>query len=123
MNSKLENRNILNKYIYLINNLFIGKEAVFEKDRVYIFMGLKDEDIELPYKLTEELVYRIGLFEQNSGSYKCSSYVLLDSTKLRTWFDEQSRVTYSINTIDFDRFEPAIRQLRRIKNLYILLNK
>ncbi len=116
----IENSEILNEFVYLINNLFYGKEVIKEyisNELTYrLWMGLYDSDIDLPCRETEYLVNRSGLFEKESGSLSRSSYVLKNKTELKSWLDSQKE-NYLLNEINIGDFEVPIKMLRRVKNL------
>jgi hypothetical protein len=117
------NIEIINEYIYLINELFIGKEVVVEvtdKLRCYLFMGLTESDIELPTSCINTLINNSGIFKQDSGSLQTSVHVLHDKEHLKAWCNQQVK-NYLLNEPDLKSFEPAIKCLRRINNLNKLL--
>ena len=114
----------VNEYIYLINEIFIGKEViVYYKNNTKTFslyMGLKNNDINLPFEETNELIFESGLFQQETGSFNQDSYILKDLSELKNWFNKQID-NKKINSINIEKFEPVIKQLRRLKNLDKLL--
>ena len=115
----------VNKYIYLINELFIGKEVIVYYNKITgeknysLWMGLENFDISLPDNI-DELIFKSGLFVQESGSKNQDTYVLKDISELKEWINFQL-INYDIKDIDIDIFEPAIKKLRRINNLDKLL--
>ena len=124
----MNKKEILNKYIYLINELFIGKEVIVyyywekshhEQKTYSLWMGLENYDISLPNNI-DEFIFKSGLFVQESGSKNQDTYVLKDISELKDWLDFQL-INYNIKDIDVDIFEPAIKKLRRINNLDKLL--
>lgn len=122
----MNRKEIVNKYIYLINQLFIGKEVIvyypnkvtFEKT-YSLWMGLENYEISLPNE-TYELIFNTGLFVQESGSKNQDTYVLKDISELKEWINFQV-INYNIKDIDIEVFEPAIKKLRRVNNLDKLL--
>jgi hypothetical protein len=114
----------VNKYIYLINELFIGKEVIVYYNKITgeknysLWMGLENFDISLPDNI-DELIFKSGLFVQESGSKNQDTYVLKDISELKEWVNFV--INYDIKDIDIDIFEPAIKKLRRINNLDKLL--
>ena len=124
----MNRKEIVNKYIYLINQLFIGKEVIVyydwkkshhEQKSYCLWMGLENYDISLPNNI-DEFIFKSGLFVQESGSKNQDTYVLKDISELKDWLDFQL-INYNIKDIDVDIFEPAIKKLRRINNLDKLL--
>ena len=81
-------------------------------------MGLENFDISLPDNI-DELIFKSGLFVQESGSKNQDTYVLKDISELKEWVNFV--INYDIKDIDIDIFEPAIKKLRRINNLDKLL--
>ena len=122
----MNRKEIVNKYIYLINQLFIGKEVIvyypnkvtFEKN-YSLWMGLENYEISLPNE-TYELIFNTGLFVQESSSKNQDTYVLKDISELKEWINFQV-INYNIKDIDIEVFEPAIKKLRRVNNLDKLL--
>lgn len=117
------NVEIINEYIYLINELFFGKEVVVEstnKLRCYLFMGLTENDIELPTSCINSIINNSGIFKQDSGSLSRSVHVLHDKEYLKKWCNQQVK-NYLLNEPNVKSFEPAIKKLRRINNLDKLL--
>jgi hypothetical protein len=110
-----ENTLILKNYLYIINKLFINKEVVidYKHHTAYIWMGLKNIDIELPYEKTKKLV-NIGIFEQDGGSFKRMVYILKDKTQLKQWFEKQSYNNY-LNSNDLTEYNSIIQQIERDK--------
>lgn len=114
----------VNKYIYLINELFIGKEVIVYYNKITgeknysLWMGLENFDISLPDNI-DELIFKSGLLVQESGSKNQDTYVLKDISELKEWVNFV--INYDIKDIDIDIFEPAIKKLRRINNLDKLL--
>jgi hypothetical protein len=82
-------------------------------------MGLENYDISLPDNI-DELIFKSGLFVQESGSKNQDTYVLKDISELKEWINFQL-INYNIKDIDTEIFEPAIKKLRRINNLDKLL--
>jgi len=128
----MNKKEIVSKYIYLINQLFIGKEVIvyypnkvtFEKT-YSLWMGLENYEISLPNE-TYELIFNTGLFVQESSSKNQDTYVLKDISELKEWINFQVnfcdvRINYNIKDIDIEVFEPAIKKLRRVNNLDKLL--
>jgi hypothetical protein len=124
----MNRKEIVNKYIYLINQLFIGKEVIVyydwekshhEQKTYSLWMGLENYDISLPDNI-DELIFKSGLFVQESGSKNQDTYVLKDISELKEWINFQL-INYNIKDIDTEIFEPAIKKLRRINNLDKLL--
>jgi hypothetical protein len=123
----MNRKEIVNKYIYLINELFIGKEVIVyydwkksrhEQKTYSLWMGLENYDISLPDNI-DELIFKSGLFVQESGSKNQDTYVLKDISELKGWINFV--INYNIKDIDTKPFEPAIKKLRRINNLHKLL--
>jgi hypothetical protein len=118
------NIEIINEYIYLINELFFGKEVVIEsvnnEIKCYIFMGLTEFDIELPISCINTLINNSGIFKKDSGSLKRSVYILQDIDYLNKWCNQQKN-NYLLNEPDVKSFESTIKKLRRIKNLEKIL--
>ena len=114
----------VNKYMQLINELFIGKEVIVYYNKITgeknysLWMGLENFDISLPDNI-DELIFKSGLFVQESGSKNQDTYVLKDISELKEWVNFV--INYDIKDIDIDIFEPAIKKLRRINNLDKLL--
>ena len=123
-NYKVRNNiEIINEYIYLINELFIGKEVVIEENnelRCYIFMGTSDYEIELPKSCINNLINNSGIFKKDSGSLRRSVYILQDIDYLNKWCSQQKN-NYLLNEPDIQSFQSAIKKLRRIKNLEKIL--
>lgn len=121
-----DNVEIINEYIYLINELFIGKEVVVEdinnKIECYIFMDHAENDIELPVESINSIINNSGLFKKDSGSLSHSVHVLHDIDHLKSWCNQQKN-NYLLNEANIKIYEPAIKKLRRINNLNKLLNK
>ena len=121
----MNRKEIVNKYIYLINQLFIGKEVIVYYNKITfektysLWMGLENYDISLPNE-TYELIFKSGLFVQESGSKNQDTYVLKDISELKEWINFQL-INYNIKDIDTEIFEPTIKKLRRINNLDKLL--
>ena len=125
----MNRKEIVNKYIYLINQLFIGKEVIIQyncekshmnEQKTYsLWMGLENFDISLPDNI-HELIFELGLFVQESGSKNQDTYVLKDISELKEWINFQV-INYNIKDIDIEVFEPAIKKLRRVNNLDKLL--
>ena len=118
------NIEIINEYIYLINELFIGKEVVIEDNnnqlKCYIFMSVSEYDIELPNSCINSVINNSGIFKKDSGSLKRSVYILHDIDYLNRWCNQQKN-NYLLNEPNLESFEPAIKKLRRIKNLEKIL--
>lgn len=109
------NTRILNDFLYLIKNLFIGKEVIRNRNTFHLYMGAKIPDIKLPNIDTEYLVNRIGLFIDNGGDLISSTYILISSDEIHSWMNSQVN-NFLLNSIDVDNFKIAIKLLRRLEN-------
>lgn len=109
------NTKVLNDFLYLIKNLFIGKEIIRDRNTFHLYMGMKSPDIELPNSDTEYLVNRTGLFIENGGDLTRSIYVLKSRDEINIWMNSQVN-NYLLNSIDVNNFIIAIKLLRRLEN-------
>ena len=122
-----ENTLILKNYLHIINKLFINKEVVLDDEYqiAYIWMGLKNIDIELPYEKTKRLI-NIGIFKQDSGSFKRTVYILKNKSYLKKWFDKQINNNYLdnyLNSNDLIEYNSIIQQIERDKIIDKILER
>lgn len=120
-----DNLEIINEYIYLINELFFDKEVIVDYSDIsykcYIDMGLNQ--IELPNSCINSVINNSGIFKLvNKNTLIKSKYILNDKEYLERWCKSQVN-NYLLNEPDVKSFEPAIRKLRRINNLNQLITE